>query len=95
MSTRIDQPFDYKLNDVVLVGDFVDSIDIPYPEARKDFNLKSGTFGYVCIANDANMKKKRIAVKRGQKYIHVCFYTIDGTPMIPSAWLFDGLLLWR
>jgi hypothetical protein len=50
--------------------------------------------GYVCMANDPNMKKKRYRYV-WKDVVHFLFATIDEQPIIPSRWLIDLLLVWR
>jgi hypothetical protein len=59
------------------------------------FNQMTRRMGYVCMANDPNMKKKRYKYVWTDDVIHFVFETIDEVPIIPSRWLIDMLLVWR
>jgi hypothetical protein len=93
---RTDDPFDYPLTDVILMSDFVHEQYLPFEDVNNAFNLKDRVLNYVCLVNDANMKKKRFEYRwSNDKEFHFAFASIEGAAMIPTSWLIDFLLIWR
>jgi hypothetical protein len=89
------EPFQFGLNDCCLYSDLSTECDLPNKELDDAFNSHRHSMGYICLANDPNAKKKRFKYNWQDQHIKFGFALIDGTPIIPSAWLLDLLLVWR
>jgi hypothetical protein len=78
------------------MSDFVYEQYLPFEDVNNAFNLKDRALNYVCLVNDANMKKKRFEYRWGNdKEFHFAFASIEGAAMTPTSWLIDLLLVWR
>jgi hypothetical protein len=91
----VTEPFDYEVKDVMVMSDLCEKVYLPFKDADNVFSGMSRRMGYICIANDQNMKKKRYKYIWNDYNIHFLFQTIDEQPIIPSRWLIDMLLVWR
>jgi hypothetical protein len=92
---RVTEPFDYEVHDLMLVSDLVDNVYLPLVQSADVFPSVTRRMGYVCMANDTNMKKKKFKYVWTDDVIPFAFETIDEVPLIPSRWLIDMLLVWR
>jgi hypothetical protein len=92
---RTTEPFDRAVSDIMVHSDLCDVVYLPYPDPTSITPRFNRRMGYICMANDPNMKKKRYKYVSYDNTIHFIFQTIDEQPIIPSRWLIDMLLVWR
>jgi hypothetical protein len=92
---RQTEPFDHEVKDVMVMSDLCDKLYLPFRGSFEVFDGLTRRLGYVCMANDPNMKKKRYKYVWRDYNIHFLFQTIDEQPIIPTRWLIDMLLVWR
>ena len=92
---RTTEPFDHNVNDIMVHSDLCREVYLPFCCSNKVFPAMNRKMGYICMSNDANMKKKRYKYVWSDNTIHFLFATIDEQPIIPSRWFIDLLLVWR
>jgi hypothetical protein len=94
--SRVDLPFDYTPNDMILQADFVEHRYCGYEDTTNAFKLNNHSFGFVCICNDANTKKKKFKYVFHDNKFHYVFTLLDTkTPIIPLDYIIDFLLVFK
>jgi hypothetical protein len=89
------QPGEWLCNDFMLMSDLATEHDLATCEIDRAFGAGLRPFGFICLCNDPNTKKKRYKYDWSYQTIHFAFARIDGLPTIPTQWLVDFLLVFR